>query len=309
MDFRQLRTLVHVAETGSLTRAAERLNTVQPTLSRQIRLLEEELGISLFQRLGYGMKLTEAGERLLSHARIILRDLETARSEVLSLQGAITGNIVCGMIPSLGDRALVPFLRTFAEDHPLVSLRVVTGYAGFVVEWLAQRQLDTALLYDLPELSKYDVTPLAEEPLFVVGPPDAGFNVATPVPLATLAPMPMILPSPQHGLRKLVDTATLQHNFRLNVRIEADSLQAQLELARVGFGWTILPPSAIATELGLQQVSAAPLCEPEILRRIVTVLPVDRRQAHSVRVFADNLAEHVVAMIGTGKWPGSRAIS
>lgn len=309
MDFRQLRTLVQVAETGSLTRAAERLNTVQPTLSRQMRLLEEELGVPLFKRLGYGMKPTEAGERLLSHARIILRDLESARTEILSMQGAITGNIVCGMIPSLGDRALVPFVRSFAEDNPLVSLRVITGYAGFVVEWLAHRQLDTALIYDLPDLSNYDVTPLAEEPLFVVGPPDAGFDVAKPVALATLATVPLILPSPQHGLRKLVDKAALRHGLRLNVRVEADSLQAQLELARVGFGWTILPPSAIAAELGQRQVSAAPLCEPEILRRIVLVLPIDRRQSHSVRVFAESMAEHVAAMIGTGQWPGSRAIA
>lgn len=309
MDFRQLRTLVQVAETGSLTRAAERLNTVQPTLSRQIRLLEEELGTPLFVRHGYGMKLTEAGEQLLMHARIILRDLDTARSEILSLQGAVTGDVVCGMIPSLGDRALVPFIRAFAEDNALVSLRVITGYAGFVVEWLAHRQLDTALIYDLPDLSNYDVTPLAEEPLFVVGPPDAGFSVAAPVALATLASTPLILPSPQHGLRKLVDKAAMRHNICLNVRLEADSLQAQLELARVGFGWTILPPSAIAAELGQNRVSAAPLCEPEIPRRIVLVLPVDRRQSPSVRVFANAMTEHVAAMIGTGQWPGSRPIA
>ncbi|WP_137390138.1 LysR family transcriptional regulator [Rhodoligotrophos defluvii] len=309
MDLRQLRTFIQVAETGSLTRAADRLNTVQPTLSRQIRMLEEEFGTELFERQGRGMKLTEAGDRLLEHARAILREVEHARADLLALRGAITGSVVCGVIPSLGDRALVPFVRSFVENNPLVSLRLVTGYAGFLIEWLGRRQLDIAILYDLPTLSSYDVVPMVEEPLFVVASPRAGLDIGVPVKLATLASVPMVMPSPQHGLRKLVDKAAQRHNVRLSVRVEADSLQTQLELARTGFGWTVLPPSAVAAELADRQISAAPLCEPEVLRRIVLVLPIDRSQPYSVRVFSDAMAEHVLSMVRKGGWPGARVIS
>lgn len=308
MDLRQLRTFIQVAETGSLTRAADRLNTVQPTLSRQIRMLEEEFGSSLFDRQGRGMKLTEAGDRLLEHARSILREVEHARADLLALRGAVTGNVVCGIIPSLGERALVPFVRSFAEKNPLVSLRLVTGYAGFLLEWLARRQVDLAVLYDLPGLSNEDVVPLVEEPLFIAASPDVGLDVSVPVRLSTLTSVPMILPSPQHGLRKLVEDAAQRHGIRLNVRLEADSLQTQLELARTGFGWTVLPPSAMAQELAAGTISAAPACDPEILRRIVLVLPIDRSQPHAVRTFADALAAHVIAMQQGGAWPGARAV-
>jgi LysR family transcriptional regulator, nitrogen assimilation regulatory protein len=308
VDLRQLRTFVQVAETGSLTRAAERLHTVQPTLSRQIRMLEEELGSDLFARQGRGMKLTEAGDRLLEHARLILRDVETARSELLALRGTVSGNVVCGVIPSIGDRALVPFVSGFAEANPLVNLRVVTGYAGFLIDWLARRQIDLAIVYDQPGLASHEVIPLVEEPLFVVAPPHVGLDTGVAVAVATLTSVPMILPSPQHGLRKLVDGVVERHGIALNVRMEADSLQTQLELVRTGLGWTILPSSAFAADLALGYVSAAPLKDPEILRKIVVALPLDRGQPHAVRAFAEGVARHVTGMTRDGSWPGARPI-
>ncbi|MFN0262762.1 LysR family transcriptional regulator [Tepidamorphus sp. 3E244] len=309
MDLRQLRTLIQVAETGSLTSAADRLNTVQPALSRQIRMLEEEFDVVLFERQGRGMKPTEAGERLLQHARTILRDVEHARADLQAVRGTLTGDVFCGAIPSLGERALVPFARDFATDNPLVSLRLVTGYAGFLVEWLARRQVDIALLYDLPSLANYEVVPLVEEPLFAVAPASAGLSINKPIGLSELSSMPMILPSPQHGLRKLLETAVQERKIKLTVRLEADSLQAQLDLARSDFGWTVLPPSAIAQELADGHITAAPICDPEILRRIVLALPTDRSHPHVVRVFSDALASHLLSLLGDDRWPGARALA
>jgi LysR family transcriptional regulator, nitrogen assimilation regulatory protein len=308
VDLRQLRTLIQVAETGSLTRAADRLHTVQPTLSRQIRLLEEEFGCELFERQGHGMKLTEAGDRLVDHARVILRDVEHARADVMTLRGAVTGTVVCGIIPSLGDRALVPFVRSFAESNPLVMLRLVTGYAGFLVEWLARRQIDLAVVYDTAALSSCDVVPLAEEPLFVAAPLSAGLSPQSPIRLADLAAIPLILPSPQHGLRKLVDAEANRAGVTLKVRMEVDSLQAQLELVRTSFGSTILPPSAMAPELAARQISAAPIVAPEVVRRIVVARPIDRSQSHGVRTFATALKQHVTTMLADGSWPGARPL-
>lgn len=269
-------------------------------------MLEEEFGSELFERQGHGMKLTEAGERLLEHARAILREVENTRTDLLGLRGAITGHIVCGIIPSLGDRALVSFMRDFAEENPLVSLRWVTGYAGFLIEWLARRQIDVAVVYETPDLSSYDVSPLVEEPLFVVAPRDASLRVDVPIKLASLADKTLILPGPQHGLRKLLQGPVQRAGVELKVRVEVDSLQAQLELVRTGFGWTILPPSATTVELAAGQISAAPLCEPEVVRHIVIVRPIDRNQSHGARAFSAALKQHVAVMLRNGNWPGAR---
>ena len=101
MELQQLRYFCAIADTGSFTRAAQRTHVSQPSLSQQIRKLEDELGARLLDRLGRRVQLTELGQSFLPHARAVLRDLEAARSDVIERKTSISGPISVGVIPTI----------------------------------------------------------------------------------------------------------------------------------------------------------------------------------------------------------------
>src|SRR5262245_4295106 len=114
MDFKQLRAFLTVAETGNVTRAAEVLHLVQPAVSRQIQLLEEDIGAALFQRERRGMVLTDAGNALVSYARRAMLELERARAEIAGSSQGIGGLCTLGLLPSTIDTLASPLISDMA---------------------------------------------------------------------------------------------------------------------------------------------------------------------------------------------------
>ncbi len=122
-DFKQLTALVTVAEAGSVTRAAQLLHLVQPAVTRQIKTLEEELGISLFERTRHGMRPTDAGAVLVDRARRALAELERARAEVRPQGASVSGIVTVGLLESSVDIVAAPLVRRLRERHPGIRLR------------------------------------------------------------------------------------------------------------------------------------------------------------------------------------------
>ena len=148
MEFGQLRTLIHVAELGSLSKAADRLRIAQPALSRQVRMLEEELGIELFTRHGRGMVLTEQGRDVLKHAVRISSELEEIRASASDVEAPLTGQVAIGLPPTVADIISVPLVAAFGMGHPNAVLRLVSAYTGYLMDWLHRGEIDLAVLYD-----------------------------------------------------------------------------------------------------------------------------------------------------------------
>ena len=123
MDVPQLRTILYVAELGSLSKAADRLRIAQPALSRQVRLLEEELGIRLFDRHGRGMEVTEAGKEVLRHAQRIMQELDEIRATVADEDAPLRGHVSIGMPPTVSDILSVPLVSAFQARHPEAKLQ------------------------------------------------------------------------------------------------------------------------------------------------------------------------------------------
>ena len=147
MDIKQLKTFICVAETGSLSAASDRLRLAQPALSRQIKLLEHKSGAQLFHRSVKGMTLTESGEKLLSRVSGIIRQLEQAVDEVRSSAESITGNVAIGLMPSINSVLAVRLIEKVKNELPHVTLRIVEGYSGHLIEWLHRGDLDISFLY------------------------------------------------------------------------------------------------------------------------------------------------------------------
>src|SRR6202789_2314170 len=124
MEFQQLRYVCAIAETGSFSRAAERCQVAQPSLSQQILKLEKDLGAKLFDRLGRSVRLTDAGRAFLPHARSILSQMETARSSVADKNADVRGSIAVGVIPTIAPSLMPRYMTAFTKKYPEAALRV-----------------------------------------------------------------------------------------------------------------------------------------------------------------------------------------
>lgn len=302
MDLKQLRAFLTVAETGNVTRAAELLHLVQPAVSRQLRLLEEDVGAELFERERHGMVLTDAGRALQGYARRAMLELDRARAELGASADGIGGLVTLGLLPSTSELVSSPLASAVAAQYPGIRLRIAQGYAGTLRQWLASGEIDVALLYGVEREPGVLALPLVEEALWVVGLPSARLRPRQPVPLASLAGRPLVLPSGPHGLRTLIDHACAVANVELTVSVETNAMSLQKSLVLGGHGLTILPPIAFARELLDKQLSAAPLAEPTITRTIVQALPANRAVGRHVRCVADLLVQCVREGVDRGAW-------
>lgn len=306
MDVKQLKALVTVAEMGSVTRAAAVLHLVQPAVTRQIRTLEDELGVALFDRTRQGMRPTEAGRIVVERARRALRELDQARAEVQPAPGEVTGSVAVGLLESCLDLLAEPLVTAVAERHPGIGLQVMTGYSGHLQRWLDEGDLDLTLLYDLDSTPSFNVRPLVRERLWAVAAPSAGLLADRPVSFAEVAAHPLVMPASGHALRALIDDAAARAGAPVDVSVQTNAMSVQKQLARAGRGWTVLPGVGIHDDLAAGLLSAAPVCEPEVWRSIVLGIPRAGRTPPAVTVVAQELVRQVGAAVTGGRWPSAR---
>jgi DNA-binding transcriptional LysR family regulator len=302
VDFKQLRAFLTVADTRNVTRAAEVLHLVQPAVSRQIRLLEQDLGAPLFVRERHGMVLTEAGRALVGYARRAMLELDRARAEIAGATRGIGGLVTLGLLPSTIDILSGPLVSSLAASHPGIHIRLAMGYAGTLLGWLQSGEIDAALLYGAERSAHIEMRPLIEEPLWVIGPRQAKLRRSRPVPLASLIGRPLVLPSAPHGIRSLVDHACAVSKVAITIAAETNALSVQRSLVLGGHGLTILPPIAVADDLRSGRLSGAPLAEPAIHRTIVLALPTDRPTGPHVRCVVDLLVAGARHAVEGGTW-------
>ncbi|MGW0819094.1 LysR substrate-binding domain-containing protein [Streptomyces viridiviolaceus] len=303
MDIKQLNALLTVAETGSVTRAAQLLHLVQSAVTRQIQSLEDELGTALFERTRTGMLLTDAGSRLAHSARTILAELERAEAEVRQDAGAVRGIVAVGLLDSVSDLVAEPLVAQLARTHPQVELRLYSAFAGHLRQWLYDGVLDVALLFGVTDPTAISVTPLATEALWAVAPPEAGLSPDRSVPFIEVARHPIIAPSRDNGLRTLLEEVAARAGMTAHVAIEANSARMQKQLVAKGHGWTVLPAICVANEVSSQALSMAALDDPEAQRQLVLAIPRSRRRSSATEAVARALVSLLRAAADDGRWP------
>jgi len=302
MDLKQLRTFLRVAEVGSLSQASDRLRVAQPALSRQIKMLENEIGIPLFARHGRGMKLTEAGRQLLEHVGTPLRQLEKSFDELRSSAKRIEGRVSLGMTPTISFILAGRLARRVANELPGVSLRIVEGYGGYLVEWLQRNEIDATVLYGPASDLHLRVTELLFERLVLVGPRNCDLDIESPVLFRTLANLQLVLPSKPHGLRAVVDNAAYKSKISLNIRFEADSFLVLKDLVQEGLGYTILPTSAFKKEQLKSNFCIAPLIRPKVIRHIVMATRRDYVPSRATAAVEKLLMDETRSLVKSKEW-------
>ncbi|MEZ5613748.1 MAG: LysR substrate-binding domain-containing protein [Rhodocyclaceae bacterium] len=170
MNLRQLEYFVAVAELGSFSKAAVILNVAQPALSRQVRLLETDLHVTLLVRNGRGVVLTEAGKRLFDHSVGILQLVSRVREDIEASRDEPAGRIVVGLPPSMGRLLTLPLVEGFRRTLPKARLAIVEGLTAHLAEWISTGRVDLGLLHNPEPQSALEVMPVLEEPLGLVSP-------------------------------------------------------------------------------------------------------------------------------------------
>lgn len=306
MDLKQLTALVTVSEVGSVTKAAQVLHIVQPAVTRQIRSLEEEFGVTLFERSRQGMKLTAEGEVLVERARRALQELDRARAELRPSPTSVRGIVTIGILESTLDLLAQPLADAVRSHYPDIELRILSAYYGHLQQWLDAGDVDLSLLYNLASTPSISVSPLVSEPLWAVAPASAGLNADRPIPWTRVWQEDLVLPVAGHGLRILIDQAIAQSGAAPHVTMQTNSMHVQKQLVVAGYGWTVLPAAGIASDLGGDQLSAAPLAEPAITRSMVLGMQRAGRIPPHVEAVAAEVVRVVRRVVRDGSWPSAQ---
>lgn len=267
MDLKQLEYYVHVAEMGSFTRAAAYLQVAQPALSRQVRSLEVELRQPLLDRNGRGVTLTEAGKRLLVHARSILQQVERARDDLEDQRGAATGRLAIALPPSVSRTLTGPLVRAFREQLPRANLSVVEGLSTYALEWLAIGRVDCAVVYNVTPSPAIDLQPLLDEPLFLVSarPSARAPRRGAAITLAEVADRELVIPSRPHSMRMLLEAALANEGRRARVALEIESVPAILDLVQQGGVHAVLAENAVRASSQPEAFQLRPIGPPALV--------------------------------------------
>lgn len=261
MNLIQLRYFVRVAEMGSFSKAAIELDIAQPALSRQVRLLETDLRVTLLQRTGRGVLLTDAGKRLYEHAIGILQLVAHAREDLSANRDEATGRIVIGLPPSMGRVLTLPLVDAFKAHLPKARLAIVEGLSAHIVEWISTGRVDLGLIHNPDANPAIETLHVLDEPLCLVSAAKGAARKLPALPLAELAKLPLVLPEHSHAIRKLLETQAALAGLKLNIAYEVSSVSAILELVRCGHGHAVLAPSAIAASGQAAAFRMRPLAE------------------------------------------------
>lgn len=280
MDLARLRYFAAVAEAGSFSRGAAALHLSQPALSRQVLLLEQELGVPLLVRNGRGAELTEAGRSLLAHARGIFEAADLARAEMRDRQASPQGRVTIGLPPRVAQVLAADWVAQFRADLPDAVPSVVEGLSIRLREWLLAGRLDMAILFDPPASPQIQEETLAREPLVLVGP--------EPLPprlrLSDLAARTLVMPAGPNALRQLLEQHTRPRGLALRVVAEVDSVQTVLSLVARGTAHTVLPRSALALWSYSAPLHVAAIHAPVVRNRVVLAVPRARPATRATRL-------------------------
>ncbi len=324
MDLRTLRYFIAVLEAGSLSRAAGALYVAQPALTAQIKKLESELGVQLFERSHAGVTPTSAGLRLYDDARRLLSDADAMRERIQRLPQGPEGSVTLAIPFLLASLLMGPVLAALKESHPRVRVFVLDGLSLTVCKAVLERRADVGILVDTPPLEGLRCRPMAQEGMYFCGRdadgrvarllraapamrrrPAKGAAAASPYPvidLADAAAQPLVLQSRRYAIRQSVEAAANARGVPLNIVHEHDSARVIRSLYLSGAGFTFVPACALNDSPAPREGwLVARVVNPE-LTRAYTLATAERPLDAVTQVVVDALASQAQSLIGQGKW-------
>lgn len=304
LNSKLLEYFLRVAELGSINKAAIDLRISQPALSRNVSLLEHEMGTALFHRSRGGVSLTEPGKLLYDNARPLLRQFTNLKEQVGELaQGAVA----IGLPPSWRNIVSIRLAEILLKQHQGMKVRINETVSHALREQLTEGLLDICIApADSSVSDMYRQTHLVSDPMILVGGGGSGLAQTTEVSLANLDGLPMIIPSRPNVMRATIEHEMAVLGLDLNVAIETDTLNLCLDLASRGDGYTIVPQCALLSSNLPSDTEWARVSNLEI----TWALFENKRRSHShaVRFCRREIIRIVADQVSKGRWTGARSV-
>ncbi|MCU0806191.1 MAG: LysR substrate-binding domain-containing protein [Burkholderiales bacterium] len=265
VTLRQLRVFEAVARHRSFSRAADELHLTQPAVSMQVKSLEEQAGVPLFEQIGKKIFLTEAGEELYARAHAVARELDAAEEALDAMRGLEHGRLTIGIV-STGKYFAPQLLGRFLKSHPGVTLKLSVNNREVMLRELAGNEVDLAITGRPPEDLDVVAVPFARHPHVMVAATDHPLARTKRVPLARIAEEPFLMREQGSGTRGLLERLFAEHGLPLRVGMEMPSNETIKQAAMAGMGVSFLSLHTIALELETRRLAVLDVAGLPIVR-------------------------------------------
>jgi LysR family transcriptional regulator, hydrogen peroxide-inducible genes activator len=290
MEIHQLEYLVALAEEGSFTKAAERVFVAQPSLSQQIAKLEREIGQPLFDRLPRGVVPTEAGHRLLEHARRILVELRDAKRRAGELRDRVAGRLTVAAIPTIAPFVLPGLVKRYSERYPDVELAVVEDVTARLLENVERGEVDVALMSSADPPGGVLLEKVGVEPLLLLAPARHRLARKKTVAWDDLHDEPFLVLHEMHCLAGQVQRFCRPQRLRPTVVVRGAQLATLAEMVAAGLGVSVVPAMMEAHDHGKQRVYRPFAAEPPE-RELCLATALMRYRSNAARAFIATVKE------------------
>ncbi|MDC8445423.1 MAG: LysR family transcriptional regulator [Nitrosomonas sp.] len=288
LTLRQLKVFETVARHQSFSRAAEELYLSQPAVSMQIKQLEENVSLPLFELMGKRIHLTEAGSELYHYSRDILQrlsDLETALEE---LKGMERGKLNIAVVTTANYFA-PHLLAKFCQRHKSITVSLNVSNRESVLKQLDDNIIDLAIMGQPPEGLDIVSQSFMENPLVVVAPPDHSLCDKTKIPVKRLAQEVFLVREPGSGTRSAMERFFKQHNARIRTGMETDTTEAIKQAVQAGMGLGIMSRHTAELELTTGRLKVLDVQGFPIQRNWFVVIRKNKRLSATAQAFRDFL--------------------
>lgn len=291
MNLRDLKYIIAVADTNHFGRAAQRCFVSQPTLSGQIKKLERELGVAIFERTNRAVKVTPIGEEILIHARQMIEQAEAMVQLAQACRDPMAGPLRVGAIPTLSPYLMPLILIPVKQSHPQMKLVLSEETTDTLISRLHNHEIDVALLATAAEEDEFEAIALFDEPFWIAHPSNHPFYLQDSITRADLDGTELLLLSEGHCLaQQVMDLCHLKERKTSGdmADLRASSLETLLQLVGAGFGSTLVPALAMrGSWTSGSGVVARELEFKDAHRRISMVFRKSFPRKQALRAFAD----------------------
>jgi LysR family hydrogen peroxide-inducible transcriptional activator len=293
MELHQLKYFVHVAETLSFSRAAERCHVAQPSLSQQIRKLENELGYRLFDRMSRGVAMTEAGRALLPRARRILGEVHAVDSAIADDIAVGRGPLLVGAIPTMAPFFLPVLVKRFTDAFPECQLTLREDFTENLVVALLDHELDLAIMSTPIDEEMIQLEVIDREKLLLVTargyPLPAGVDYLA---IEDLRDQPAIVLHEMHCLSQQIDSFCSARGVSRRIFCRSSQLSTVLELVGLGLGVSLVPEMCARADVSESRYYQEFGADGPV-REIAAAYRVDRSMTRLGRAFISMLREQI----------------
>ena len=298
MNLNHLAIFHAVAQAGSMTRGAERLDISEPAVSKQVRDLERALGVPLFDRIGRRVRLSRAGEVLADYARRLFALAHEAEEAMTDVRAAGRGRLAIGASTTIGTYLLPGVLAEFWRRHPRVELLVQIENTEQVHRRLAGHELDLGLTEGPVEEGELDAEVFHQDELVMIAAPGHRLAGRPRVPLSAVREEPFILREPGSGTRAVEERALARLKLPVRVVMALGSTEAIKRVVAAGVGLAVVSRLAVDAECAAGTLAVLPVAGLRIARPLHLVRRRGRRDGPALQAFCAVLRERTAARFG-----------